>query len=193
MTLALNSSHELGGSAHLPASVSRSGGATTLARVEGPVPSVEARAAALRRELSSFGAADILSDDASLALWRDLRDVSPLVSPTDAVIWRVSVAPSAAPALINALTRTLDLRYFLDWGGGLVWLAINGQSDGGAAAIRAALAAGHATLIRGPAALRAAVPVFQPQASALAALASRVKDSFDPQRILNRGRMTADY
>jgi glycolate oxidase FAD binding subunit len=193
MTQALNSSHELGGSAHLPARVSRTDGALTLARVEGPVPSVEARAAALRRELSSFGAADILGDDASLALWRDLRDVNPLVSPPDAVIWRVSIAPSAAPGLIAALSRTLDLRYFLDWGGGLIWLAIKGESDGGAAAIRASLTAGHATLIRAPDALRVSVPVFQPQAPALAALAARVKDSFDPQRILNRGRMSADY
>ena len=193
MTQALNSSHELGGAAHLPAAVSSAGQAMTVARVEGPVPSVEARAAALRRELGSFGAPDILGDDASLALWRDLRDVSPLASPSGAVIWRVSVAPSAAPGLIAALSRTLELRYFLDWGGGLVWLAITGQGDGGAAAIRAALPAGHATLIRAPDALRLAVPVFQPQAPALAALASRVKESFDPKHILNRGRITAEY
>jgi glycolate oxidase FAD binding subunit len=88
--------------------------------------------------------------------------------------------------------RVLDLRYFLDCGGGLVWLAVAGAQDGGAAAIRAALAGGHATLIRAPDALRLAVPVFQPQASAVAALTARVKDSFDPKRILNRRRMYAE-
>jgi glycolate oxidase FAD binding subunit len=31
--------------------------------------------------------------------------------------------------------------------------------------------------------------VFQPQAVPLARLSARVKDSFDPQRILNPGRM----
>jgi glycolate oxidase FAD binding subunit len=33
------------------------------------------------------------------------------------------------------------------------------------------------------------VPVFQPQPAALAALTRRVKESFDPKRVLNRGRM----
>jgi glycolate oxidase FAD binding subunit len=31
--------------------------------------------------------------------------------------------------------------------------------------------------------------VFQPQSAAMAALTARVKDSFDPLRILNPGRM----
>ena len=35
----------------------------------------------------------------------------------------------------------------------------------------------------------ASVPVFQPQPAALAALASRVKESFDPKRLFNPGRM----
>jgi glycolate oxidase FAD binding subunit len=189
MTQALCSSHELGGAAHLPASLSNSGKSMTLARVEGPVPSVEARAAALRQELADFGAAEILGDEPSLALWQSLRDVGALAAPRDAVVWRVSLAPSAAPALIAALGRALDLRYFLDWGGGLAWLAVAGAEDGGAAALRAALSQGHATLIRAPDALRAAVSPFQPLAPAVAALTARVKESFDPKHILNRGRM----
>jgi glycolate oxidase FAD binding subunit len=44
-------------------------------------------------------------------------------------------------------------------------------------------------LIKGSAALRRAVPVFEPQPSALAALSGRIKDSFDPHHILNPGRM----
>jgi glycolate oxidase FAD binding subunit len=192
MTAALNSAHELTGAAHLPADVARGGKAMTLARVEGPVPSVEARATALRRELAPFGDAEILGDDASLPLWRDLRDVVPLAAPAEAAVWRVSIAPSAAPALIATLSRALDLGYFLDWGGGLVWVAVPQAQDGGAAAIRAALGSGHATLIRAGDALRASVPVFQPQAPQLAALAARVKESFDPRRIFNRGRMVAE-
>jgi glycolate oxidase FAD binding subunit len=33
--------------------------------------------------------------------------------------------------------------------------------------------------------------VFEPQPGALGAVAARVKDSFDPKRILNPGRMVA--
>ena len=50
---------------------------------------------------------------------------------------------------------------------------------------------GHATLIRADAALRATIEVFQPQPEALARLSARIKESFDPERILNRGRMYA--
>jgi glycolate oxidase FAD binding subunit len=44
-------------------------------------------------------------------------------------------------------------------------------------------------LIRAAESVRAGVPVFQPQPAALAALASRVKESFDPKRLFNPGRM----
>ncbi len=65
--------------------------------------------------------------------------------------------------------------------------------DAGAGPVRAALGAdgGHAMLVRAPEELRAAVPVFQPQDPAKAALTTRVKDGFDPNRVLNPGRMYA--
>ena len=50
---------------------------------------------------------------------------------------------------------------------------------------------GHATLVRAPAAVRAAVDVFMPQDGGLAALTRRVKESFDPKGVLNPGRMWA--
>ena len=195
MTETLNSAHEPSGAAHLPQGVAVGDKATTVLRVEGPVPSVEARIAALARELQRFGTAEILDDADSHGLWRSLRDVAPLAAPGDRArtIWRVSVAPSAAPGFLAAIRKTLDARSVLDWGGGLVWLAIAGAEDGGAAAIRAALRSGHATLIRAPDALRASVPVFRPRPPAVEALTERLKDSFDPKRILNRGRMYRSF
>jgi len=50
---------------------------------------------------------------------------------------------------------------------------------------------GHATLVRAPAAMRAAVDVFEPQSPAVAAVSKRVKESFDPKGVLNPGRMWA--
>lgn len=186
MTHGLNSPHELSGAAHLP---NANGRARTLLRVEGPAPSVEARSQALRDELKPFGAAEILGDSESEKLWTDVRDAASLPAHEQA-IWRVSLAPTASPAFLGAVRATLDVDYFLDWGGGLVWLAARGTEDGGAGPIRAALGGrGHATLIRASAALRAAVPVFQPLPPALAALSARVKDGFDPKRVLNRGRL----
>ncbi len=184
----LNSSHEVSGAAHLP---DASGGALTVLRVEGPVPSVEARSAALRAELKTFGGAEILGDADSLKLWTGLGNGNPLAGDKESAVWRVSVAPAAAPGFLEQLGRALDFEYFLDWGGGLIWLAVKSGEDGGAQLIRACLTPdqGHATLVRGSAALRASVPVFQPLAPAVAALTARIKDGFDPKRVLNRGRM----
>ena len=67
-------------------------------------------------------------------------------------------------------------------------------ADAHAGVVRGAVAgaaSGHATLTRAAEAVRAAVPVFQPQDPGLAALAARLKASFDPLGILNPGRMTA--
>ncbi len=158
------------------------------------------RAEALTTLLAAEGGGlDRLDAAASAVLWREIRDVALLPGEAPA-LWRVSLAPTAGSVMIDALERQLDLAWLADWGGGLLWLAVpdagDGDAlDGGAAAIRGALAAvdGHATLIRGSPALRAAVPVFQPQAPALARLTARVKDSFDPKRILNPGRMYADF
>ncbi len=68
------------------------------------------------------------------------------------------------------------------------------MDDAHALPIRAAVDAvgGHATLLRADDAVRARTPVFHPQAAALAALSARIKSGFDPERILNRGRMRED-
>ncbi len=203
MTRALQSSHEVSGAAHLPAAIAarsavsylaQAGGAITALRVEGPGPSVAYRCAALREDLADLADSEELHSMNSEALWRELRDVTPFVGQRERPVWRISVAPQDGARLVAAVARDLDAEYYYDWGGGLIWLApaVPGD-DAGAAKLRAALGAnaGHATLIRAAAELRAAVPVFQPQEPALAALTTRVKDSFDPKRVLNPGRMYA--
>ena len=203
MTRALQSSHEVSGAAHLPAAIAarsavsyaaQAGGAVTALRIEGPGPSVDYRCAALREDLADLAESEELHSMNSETLWRELRDVAPFVGQPERPLWRVSVPPQAGAGVVAAVARDLDAEYFFDWGGGLVWLAPSGVGeDAGAAEIRASLGAsgGHATLLRAPAELRAAVPVFQPQDPATAALTDRIKDGFDPKRVLNPGRMYA--
>jgi glycolate oxidase FAD binding subunit len=202
MSAALNSPHEVSGAAHLPepaarrsavSYVSGAGRAVTAIRVEGPGPSVAYRCDKLRAELAGFGAVEELHSRNSATLWRELRDVVRFLGDDGRAVWRVSVAPSAGAPLVADLARGLDQQCFYDWGGGLVWLGVADASDAGAARIRAALpvSGGHATLVRADPAVRAAVPVFQPQPGPLAELSRRVKENFDPKRILNPGRMVA--
>jgi len=106
-------------------------------------------------------------------------------------LWRISVAPSRGYRIAAAITPAAQM--FYDWGGGLIWVAMPFPDDPDAAAIRSAVAkvGGHAVLIRAPAAVRAAIDVFAPEESGLRALTRRVKESFDPQGVLNPGRMWA--
>ena len=202
MTRALQSSHEVSGAAHLPAGeaarsavsyVARAGGPVTAIRVEGPGPSVEHRAAALRGSLGADGDSEELHGGNSAILWRELRDVAPFAAAPERPLWRISVPPAEGAEVARRLADGDAGRYFYDWGGGLIWLALPPQTDGAPEPVRAAVAAsgGHATLVRAARELRAAIPVFQPQDPAMAALTRRVKDSFDPQRVLNPGRMYA--
>ena len=51
-------------------------------------------------------------------------------------------------------------------------------------------AGGHATLLRASEPVRRNVDVFHPQEGRLASLSERVRHSFDPKNLLNRGRLT---
>lgn len=196
MSRALALPHEVSAAAYLPAgSVPAAIVGIAALRLEGPGPSVAFRRERLVSELSSEYESTVLEDQASAVLWRAVREVEPLAGLNERVLWRISVAPARGAEFGEAITHSLDALWYLDWGGGLVWVAVAGAEDGGAAVIRDAIrgsdehGTGHATLIRGSAALRGAVAVFEPQTPSLAALAARVKDAFDPHHILNPGRM----
>lgn len=188
----LGSPFELTGAAHLPAGI---GGpeARTLLRIEGFSKSVDYRIGELRRLLKRFGQAEIVEGEAGADLWRAVRDARFLAEPREAALWRISTAPSHGPAILRAFGGERAARHFYDWGGGLVWLATEASGDAGAQALRAAIRAhgGHATLIRAPDAVRAAVPVFEPLAEPLMRITMGIKAAHDPAGLFNPGRMYA--
>ena len=202
MTGALGTPLEVAAAAHLPAeiaarstvpAVAAAGTALTLLRLESFADFIGGRVARLVEHLGADGATVHLESDASRALWAEIRDVTLLAEPHERAVWKISTAPTAGTALFETLADELDAEGYLDWSGGLVWLAVPAGDDASAGAIRDALEAlgGHATLVRAPATLRAAVDVFQPPNRSVMALTQRVKNAFDPQRILNPGRMYA--
>lgn len=181
MSSAMQSSCEVSGAAHIP-------DVGTFLRLEGVAPSVVYRRNKLLQLLG--GTSDLLIAGNSAKQWRIIRDVIPFADDQQRAVWRLSVTPSLAPSIIAKLKAQMDLRYYFDWAGGLIWLD---TPQDAALIIRSAIGNGHATLIRGPDEMRMRIDVFQPQAKALAALSARVKQSFDPKGLFNPGRMSKEF
>ncbi len=199
MAAAMGSSCDVSGAAHLPDHVTSwfdgvpRPEASTVLRLEGFAPSVVHRTGALAALMKSYGSVAVLDEKNSRALWQSIRHVKPFAAEATRArpLWRISVPPSRGHEIAAAITPAAQM--FYDWGGGLIWVAMPFADEPDATAIRKAVAAvgGHATLIRAPAAVRAAVDVFASEDPASSALAKRVKESFDPKGVLNPGRMWA--
>ena len=151
------------------------------------------RCAALRRLLEPFGPGEELHGQNSAALWREVRDVVFFADGGETPIWRLSVPPADGPGVVADILGAITGEALYDWGGGLVWLALASAPDAHHQVVRRAVDArgGHATLIRAPDTMRATVPVFHPLDRVVSALTARIKDGFDPRRVLNPGRMYA--
>jgi glycolate oxidase FAD binding subunit len=210
MTAALGSPFDVSGAAHVPKSALQRpvnglgkhgwpSEALTVLRLEGILASVEHRAAALRGLLAPFGAGQIIEDDAASAgIWHSVRDVIPFAT-SGAMgawpVWRIVCPPAAGGALGHRLSQETGGDVLYDWGGGLIWAALPPKPDAQALTVRqhVNVLGGHATLVRASDELRRKVDVFHPQPAGLAALSERVRQSFDPKSILNRGRMIRDF
>ena len=205
MTAALGSPFDVSGAAHLPNSAFRSAGGTlaglgpegrsiTLLRLEGIAASVADRASSLGKTLAPFGSVDMLQDDASAAVWRAVRDIEPFAAGgalSAWPVWRIVCPPASGGVFGQALARDTGGDVIYDWGGGLIWAALPPKPDAQAALVRQRVEAlgGHASLIRASELVRRNLDVFHPQPGGLAALSERVRNSFDPKTVLNRGRL----
>jgi len=205
MTAALGSPFDVSGAAHLPNSAFRpatgalaglgsQGQAITLLRLEGIAASVADRANSLGKSLAPFGTVEMLQDTASAAAWSAIRDVEPFAAGAALgawPVWRIVCPPASGGALGQALAHDTGGDVIYDWGGGLIWAALPPRPDAQAALVRQRVDAvgGHATLIRASEAVRRDVDVFHPQPAGLSGLSERVRHSFDPKIILNRGRL----
>ncbi len=206
MTVALGSPFDVSGAAHVPRSALRESApglgrlgspqvAVTLLRLEGIAVSATHRAASLAKVLSQFGATETLEDEASAEAWHSIRDVEPFAAKGALgawPVWRIVCPPAAGSILGERLARESGGDVLYDWAGGLIWAALPPKADAHAELVRrhAAGAGGHALLLRASEEVRRSVDVFHQPSRGVAALSERVRNSFDPKRILNRGRMS---
>jgi glycolate oxidase FAD binding subunit len=127
---------------------------------------------------------EVVAQHSAAQYWLQLREHTNefFASPqADAPLWRLSVA-STAPTL------HLTGRQLIEWHGALRWMSTTASAE----EVRkiASAAGGHATLFRGG---DGSIPAFTPLASVPLELHKRLKRSFDPGGIFNRGRLYHDF
>lgn len=115
------------------------------------------------------------------AFWHALREheLSFFKNQNNMPLYRIVVKPATPPLAIKG-------SWLLDWGGAQRWL----YSDEDIAHIRrqTELAGGHVTVFRGTANTN---EKFQPLPASSLLIHQRLKSSFDPKNIFNRGRLYA--
>jgi FAD/FMN-containing dehydrogenase len=128
-----------------------------------------------------------LAPDAARLLWSGLRDQTAeffALSAADLArrerLWRLSVPATAAPL-------ELPGRQLIEWNGAQRWWRTAADTTELRAA--AALAGGHATLIRGADKSGGA---FTPLSDVLLRIHQGLKRAFDPERVFNPGRLYAE-
>lgn len=173
-------------------------GVIAVIRVEGFEKSVLARSQALSAigvDLEGVSPGHVLAASGQAAdsddIHAEIREVSLLPRQNNRVIFKISCPPDRGAELLEKLIARPNCRAFADWAGGLIWVSHPAGGDGGTKVIRELVAetGGHVTLNEAPHEMRLNIPVFPPQSEALMALTKRVKNSFDPEGILNPGRM----
>lgn len=164
-----------------------SGSSGCFLRLEGREDEIDVRMKALQSHLGVGG--EVNEKEVSEGLWRGVRDL-PAWAGKD-IIWRINLPRAQAAAVASRVNTEIGGDIFFDWAGARLWLALNGEDAESHEAIREIVGAagGKAMLFKAPDDRKSGVPVFHPEPGALAALTSRVRDAFDPQRILNPGRM----
>ena len=129
---------------------------------------------------------EIVDAQAADAHWTGLREHQHSYFDNPKPLWRVSVPQTAA---VLAFDQADIQAGPIEWGGGLRWLSAESDTDAAARIrSRAAYLGGHATLFNGKGHATVAA-VFHPLDAGLAKIHRNLKQAFDPDNILNRGRM----
>ena len=121
---------------------------------------------------------DVMAD--ADTFWHALREHQLPFFMRNGALYRVAVKPATPPLNIEGT-------WLLDWGGAQRWL----YSDADVASIRRRVegVGGHVTVFRGG---DQADEKFQPLPAPLLTIHQRIKASFDPKNIFNRGRLYAN-
>ena len=197
LNIALSSSSDISGAVFYPEYFNEkfklndlvNKGPLTALRVEGVSSSIDDRVQKLIDELGLLrDEINFLNDEQSRIFWSNTRDLK-VFSNTNKNLIRIVTPPSETLNIINSLKK-ISSRYFIDWGGNLIWMEIEkiNASIIKDINIMTDKANGYFTIIKLDDSLKAGLDVFKIDPIKFK-ISEKIKKSFDPKRILNPGKM----
>ncbi len=163
-------------------------GSFTAIRVEGPKNSIDQRIKNLITELKIINFnISILQSYQSEIFWKKIKNLEFFYSSRNSLL-RIVIPPSECIQLIYQFSNTF--KYFLDWGGALIWMEAFELSEEMFESIRKKVVkhGGYVTMIKNSDFLPFVEDVFTTNRDRFN-ISQNIKKSFDPKRILNPGKM----
>ena len=163
-------------------------GSITALRIEGSKNSIDERIDNLIKELRIENLnISILQLHQSEIFWNKVKTLE-LFSKSKNSILRILIPPSEVVNLSYQLSN--KFKYYLDWGGALIWLEAFELSEEMFESIRRKVVkvGGHVTMIKNSDYLPYVEDVFTINRERFN-ISQNIKKSFDPKRILNPGKM----
>ncbi len=205
MSTSISSSYDVSGAVYFPNDLKMKGfsstientfklndlkhnGSLTAIRIEGSKQSINTRAKNLIEYLKIINLdISVLEVYQSEIFWEKVKNLEYFHNSKNSIL-RIVIPPSESVNLIYQLSD--KFKYYLDWGGALIWLEAFELSEGMFESIRKKVikVGGYVTMIKNSDYLPYVEDVFTIN-SVRFDISQNIKKSFDPKRILNPSKM----
>ena len=195
---AMHTSVEISGACFYPAKISKffklndldTNTSITAIRLEGPKISVTERVNTLKKLFSDYKTTiSVLENYQSRIFWQNTTDLQ-FFNNSKNVVAKIILPPLNTDQLMNKFENE-ELKYVVDWAGNLIWVELPENDSVLLKHLRTEILklSGHMTIIKAPNHVRIREDFLTTVDENIKVLSLKIKESFDPKKILNPGKM----
>ncbi|NCU51361.1 MAG: FAD-binding protein [Candidatus Fonsibacter ubiquis] len=162
----------------------------TAIRLEGPKISVVERINTLKKLFDEYKKTiSVLENYQSRIFWKNTTDLQ-FFNNSKNIVAKIILPPVNTDQFINKFENE-ELKYVVDWAGNLIWAEIPENDSVLLRQLRTEVTklAGHMTIIKAPNHMRIKEDFLTTVDENIKVLSLKIKESFDPKKILNPGKM----